>query len=177
MAPDSGLASCIGNASHPLYPGCFNTTYTYLESGNSLWNLGPAADPHSPWLHKATDWVPALLHYIEDTWKPPLGVVVSEFGFAEPFENMKTLLPDILYDPIRTSYYHDYMESILIALSEGVNVLGALAWSFVDNLEWSSGFEAKFGMQYVNFSDPTLPRYYKASFFEYTSMFETYVEK
>ena len=44
---------------------------------------------------------------------------------------------DILYDTIRMSYYHDYMEAILIALSEGVNVAGSLAWSFVDNLEVS----------------------------------------
>jgi len=31
-------------------------------------------------------------------------------------------------------------------------------------------------MQYVNFTDPALPRYYKASFFEYISMFQTYQE-
>lgn len=31
--------------------------------------------------------------------------------------------------------------------------------------------------QYVNFSDPTLPRYYKASFFEYKSVFDIYQEK
>ena len=46
-------------------------------------------------------------------------------------------MQDILYDTIRMSYYHDYMEAILIALSEGVNVAGSLAWSFVDNLEVS----------------------------------------
>lgn len=60
---------------------------------------------------------------------------MTEFGFSEPFEGQKTLLQDILYDPIRTSYYHDYMEAILIALSEGINVAGCLAWSFVDNFE------------------------------------------
>ena len=31
-------------------------------------------------------------------------------------------------------------------------------------------------MQYVNFSDPALPRYYKTSFFEYANMFKTYQE-
>ncbi len=48
------------------------------------------------------------------------------------------------------------------------------ARSLVDNLEWADGFTVRFGMQYVNFSDPTLPRHYKASFFEHMSMFETY---
>lgn len=32
-------------------------------------------------------------------------------------------------------------------------------------------------MQYVNFSDPELPRYYKASFFEYKNAFDIYQEK
>ena len=49
--------------------------------------------------------------------------------------------------------------------------------SLVDNLEWTTGFQDKFGMQYVNFSDPTLPRYYKASFFQYVDIFQTYQDK
>ena len=86
-----------------------------------------------------------------------------------------------------------------MAMSEGVNVVGCLAWSIYDNFEWSTGFGAKFGMQvsdgvpvffqcvassltrfssqYVNFTDPALPRYYKASFFEYARAFEIYQEK
>lgn len=202
FAPDSGVDACVANTSNPLYPSCANTSYTYSEADGG-WLVGPAADPLSPWLHKATDWVPAFLHYLEDTWVTPSpgpakGVAVTEFGFAEPFESRKTLLQDILYDPVRMSYYHDYMEAILIALSEGVNVLGCLAWSFVDNFvsrvlllfslmgaftlttwsqEWASGFAVTFGMQYVNFSDPALPRYYKASFFEYKNAFDVYQEK
>lgn len=76
---------------------------------------------------KATDWVPQFLRYIKDTWADPAGnlpIAVTEFGFAEPYEAQKTLLQDILYDPIRMSYYHDYMEAILISISEGINVIG-----------------------------------------------------
>jgi beta-glucosidase/6-phospho-beta-glucosidase/beta-galactosidase len=40
-----------------------------------------------------------------------------------------------------------YMNAILIAISEGVNVVGCLAWSIVDNLEWSAGYTDKFGVQ------------------------------
>lgn len=39
------------------------------------------------------------------------------------------------------------MEAILLAISEGVNVVGALAWSIVDNFEWASGYAGKFGIQ------------------------------
>jgi beta-glucosidase/6-phospho-beta-glucosidase/beta-galactosidase len=107
----------------------------------------PAADPLSPWLHKATDWVPAFLHYLEDTWPARGGLAVTEFGFSEPFEAQKTLLPDIRTDYLRTMYYHDFLEGMLIALSEGVNLVGCLAWSLVDNFEWAQGYESRFGIQ------------------------------
>jgi beta-glucosidase len=156
--------------------------------------MGPSADPGAPWLHKVTDWVPSFLHYMQDTWKPAGGVAVTEFGFAEPFEARKVLLQDILTDPVRSSYFRDYMRAILAAMSEGVNVVGCLAWSFVDNYEvrqpplhvclrladdfkWQQGFSTTFGMQYVNFTDPARPRYFKASFFEYVRAFELYQEK
>ena len=146
IAPDAGIDSCTSNKSNPLYPSCANTTYTYASSSGG-WNIGAAADPLSPWLHKATDWVPAFLHYIADTWHPSGGIAVTEFGFAEPFEAQKTLKADILFDPIRSSYYREYMEAILMAISEGVNVVGCLAWSILDNLEWNSGYQDKFGLQ------------------------------
>ncbi|KAK4985077.1 hypothetical protein LTR50_006190 [Elasticomyces elasticus] len=172
FAPDDGIAACIANSSNPLYPSCANTSYAYSASDGG-WLIGPAADPGSPWLHKATDWVPAFLRYIQDTWKPPGGVAVTEFGFAEPFEYSKKIRADILFDPIRSSYYHDYLQAILIAISEGVNVVGCLAWSLVDNLEWSTGYTVKFGMQYVNLT--TQERYYKASFFTYVNAFQQYL--
>lgn len=134
-----------------------NSSYTYsAEDGG--WIIGPSADALAPWLHKATDWLPAFLHYIQDTWKPAGGIAITEFGFAEPGESKKAILQDILYDPIRVSYYHDYTRAILAAMSEGVNVIGCLAWSLYDNYEWAQGFAVTSRMQYVNFSDAALPR-------------------
>lgn len=172
MAPDMGLAACLANSSGSLYPSCVNSTYSYPASSGG-WDIGYAADPGSPWLHKATDWLPDFLHYIQDTWKPS-GIALTEFGFAEPFEELKVLLGDIRFDLSRTSYYHDYMQAVLIAMSEGVNVVGTLAWSIFDNLEWAQGYTVKFGMQYVNLT--TQERYYKASFFEYVNTFKVYQE-
>jgi len=107
---------------------------------------------------------------MQDTWKPRGGIAVSEFGFAEPFEELKTLLPDIRTDLARTAYYREYMQAILIAMSQGVKVVGTLAWSIMDNLEWSQGYTVKFGMQYCNFT--TQERHFKASFFEYVNAFK-----
>ena len=136
FAPPGGVDACVKDATNPFYPTCADTGYTYKNG----WLIGPAADPLSPWLHKATDWVPVFLKYMKDTWADPAGnlpLAVTEMGFAEPFEAEKQLLQDILYDPIRMSVYRDYMQAILMALSEGINVIGVLAWSFVDNFEVS----------------------------------------
>jgi beta-glucosidase len=174
MAPDDGIDSCLQNRSNPLFPSCVNTTFMYSEDEGG-WNIGPAADPYTAWLVKATDWLPRFLHYIQDTWKPRGGIAVTEFGFTEPFESKKTSLADIRSDIIRTTYYQDYLEGMLIAISEGVDVIGCLAWSILDNLEWTSGFNVRFGMQYVNFT--TQERHFKASFFHYVNIFQTYQEK
>lgn len=146
IAPDGGIDACVNNTSNPLYPSCANTSYNFASTSGG-WNVGPTADPLSPWLHKATDWVPAFLSYINTTWHPSGGIAISEFGFAEPFEALKVLKGDILFDPIRSSYYRDYMQAILMSIAEGVNVVGCLAWSLVDNLEWAEGYQSRFGLQ------------------------------
>jgi beta-glucosidase/6-phospho-beta-glucosidase/beta-galactosidase len=115
---------------------------------------------------------------------------------SEPYEELRTNLASILIDPLRSAYYRDYLSAILLALSEGVNVVGTLAWSIYDNLEWSQGYSVKFGIQvccslssverwrgkntanfaqYVNLT--TQERYFKASAFEYVNMFNVYQEK
>lgn len=149
MAPDASIEGCLANSSNPLYPTCYNSTVT-LPKSQGGWLIGPAADPNSAWLHKATEWVPALLRYIQTTWKPAGGIAVSEFGLTEPFEYYKKNREDILTDPQRTAYYHDFVQAILLAVADGVNVVGALAWSIADNLEWTAGFTVKFGLQVRN---------------------------
>ncbi|KAF2765140.1 glycoside hydrolase [Teratosphaeria nubilosa] len=173
-APDGGVDECLANSNNPSYPYCYQQGYTFTDG----WTLGAYSDPEAnDWLYKTTDWIPAYLHYVADTWAGGRPVMVTEFGFAEPFESQKTVLQDILYDPLRSSYMRDYVQAISLAISEGVNVVGCMAWSLYDNFEWEEGYELKMGLQYVNFSRPDLKRYYKASFFEYKRMFDIYQDK
>jgi beta-glucosidase/6-phospho-beta-glucosidase/beta-galactosidase len=124
-APDKGIDACLANSSDPLFPTCANNSYTYSAQDGG-WNVGYAADPGSPWLHFATDWVPTFLHYIHETWHPK-AIAVSEFGFGVPFEELKKIKADILTDLPRRQYYRDYLQAILLAISEGVPVVGCLA--------------------------------------------------
>lgn len=53
---------------------------------------------------------------------------------------------------------------------DGVDLRGYTAWSLMDNFEWASGFNERFGLFFVNRSDPTLPRIPKHSAANYAKI-------
>jgi len=50
---------------------------------------------------------------------------------------------------------------------DSCNVKGFTAWSLMDNFEWNTGYSERFGIHYVNFSDPSRPRVPKGSAYWY----------
>lgn len=75
--------------------------------------------------------MPRFVRHMKETWADPAGglpIALTEVGFTEPFEAMKELRPDILFDPVRSSYFYDYTRAVLMSLAEGVNIIGLLAW-------------------------------------------------
>jgi beta-glucosidase len=54
-------------------------------------------------------------------------------------------------DPLRTDYLRQHLSAIHDAIAAGVDIRGYMAWSLMDNLEWSLGYAKRFGLVHVNY--------------------------
>jgi len=69
-------------------------------------------------------------------------------------------------DKYRTWFIVSHLNNALRAMKEdGLNVIGYLHWSLIDNLEWASGFSKRFGLIYVDMN--TKKRYPRPSAYVY----------
>ncbi|CAN0889013.1 Lactase/phlorizin hydrolase [Linum grandiflorum] len=68
-----------------------------------------------------------------------------------------------LKDTKRIEYMHAYVGAVLGAIRNGCNLKGYFVWSLLDVFELLSGFQAGFGLYYVDLSDPDLTRHPKLS--------------
>jgi beta-glucosidase len=55
-------------------------------------------------------------------------------------------------DSPRVEYYQRALAGLKRAIDDGVDVRGYVTWSLLDNFEWMSGFEPKFGVVAVDFA-------------------------
>jgi beta-glucosidase len=73
-------------------------------------------------------------------------VLVTENGFADAT------------DAFRPRALVEYLIHMARAIERGVNVIGYLHWSLLDNFEWAEGFRPRFGLYGVDFDQPDRPR-------------------
>lgn len=101
-----------------------------------------------------------ILIIIQDTYGskiPP--IIITENGFASKDE----LINNEINDTNRIEYIFNHIEAVKRAQKDGVRVIGFMVWSGMDNLEWSFGYNPRFGIIYVDFE--TQKRYPKNSFY------------
>lgn len=96
-----------------------------------------------------------MLKYLSDTYHN-IPVYVQENGYGQYFN-------DSVNDPQRVEYLSGYIGSTLAALRNGANVKGYFVCSFLDVFELLAGYHSRFGLHYVDFEDPGLPRQPKFS--------------
>ncbi len=84
-------------------------------------------------------------------------IVLTESGAAFKDE----LVNGEINDEKRIQYLKDYLQQVLKAKQEGINLTGYFIWSFLDNFEWAEGYRPKLGLVGVDFK--TQQRIIKAS--------------
>ncbi len=98
------------------------------------------------------DWpvTPDGMYYFSklfyERYKKP--IVITESGVALPdwiSEDGK------VHDPNRIDYMSRYLKECKKAMNDGVDIKGYFAWSIMDNFEWASGYNKRFGIVHVDF--------------------------
>ncbi|MEI6864860.1 GH1 family beta-glucosidase [Flavicella sp.] len=114
------------------------------------WNLTLMKWAVVPWGCKK------LLEWISKRYDSPK-IYITENGCAYTDK----LVDGEVDDQYRLDFYKGYLEACNEAIENGVNLKGYFAWSFMDNFEWASGYDKRFGLHYVDFK--TLKRIPKKS--------------
>jgi beta-glucosidase len=125
-------------------------TYTRMLIGPGGW-MGP--QPGVPVLPMGYEfWPDALEATIRRAWSytdGQLPIMVTENGIGTDDDGQ------------RIDYVRAALQGVLRALADGVNVLGYLYWSLLDNFEWAFGYRPRFGLVAVD--RPTFARTPKPS--------------
>ncbi|GFP93127.1 furcatin hydrolase, partial [Phtheirospermum japonicum] len=87
-----------------------------------------------------------LLVYTKKYYNNP-PIYITEAGMGD--QNNDTMKNSI-NDPQRVDFYTRHLHGVREAIRQGVNVKGFIAWSFLDNFEWGSGYSLLFGLCYVD---------------------------
>ncbi|KAJ5992516.1 beta-glucosidase [Penicillium sp. IBT 35674x] len=161
-SPAEDMTACLRNSSDPLWPYC--AVLTNVQANGWLMGDGSEAYPYI-----APQYVRQQLGYLWNTFKPS-AILVAEFGFPVFAESQKTV-PAQQYDLERTLYYQGFLHEVLKAIhKDGVNVIGTIAWSFLDNNELGT-YDSRYGMQSVNRTDGLFTRTYKRTIFDFVDFF------
>lgn len=94
-----------------------------------------------------------------------LPILITENGMA----NSDVVSMDgKVHDPQRTDFLRRYLAFLKQAADEGIPLLGYQYWSILDNYEWAEGYDARFGLIFVEYR--TQKRILKDSAYEYAQI-------
>jgi beta-glucosidase len=89
-----------------------------------------------------------LLWVKERYGNPPVYVTENGSAFFDP----PTSTNGRVRDPLRVDYLYRHLRALHAAIQAGADVRGYMAWSLLDNLEWSLGYSKRFGIVHVDFA-------------------------
>ncbi|XP_074029628.1 myrosinase 1 [Leptinotarsa decemlineata] len=104
---------------------------------------------------KVPESLRSFLKWLKLTYNNP-SIIITENGMADDGSTLN--------DVERIQYLAEYLNAVLEAIDKDkVRVHGYTYWSLLDNFEWTQGYSQRFGLYYVNFTDPGRERVAKSS--------------
>ena len=117
------------------------------------WNLTPQV------LYYSSKW-------LNQRYNLPL--LITENGYSG---NDFVMLDGKVHDPQRIDWIHRYLLEVKRAMEEDIPILGYTYWSLMDNFEWASGYDPRFGLIFIDYQ--TQKRTIKDSGYWYKRVIET----
>ncbi len=123
----------------------------YYHAGHEVDESGYSDNWYKGCPHTAIGWpvTPTTMY-----WSPiflyrryGLPVMITENGMSE---HDWISLDGKVHDNYRIDFTHRYLKELSKAADE-VPVIGYMLWSFIDNYEWASGYDERFGLVYVDY--------------------------
>lgn len=88
-------------------------------------------------------WGPKFLY---ERYKKP--ILITENGMAN---NDWISLGGKVHDPQRIDFMHRYLMELRRAVDDGIDIMGYMYWTLLDNFEWAEGYHKRFGLIHVDF--------------------------
>jgi beta-glucosidase len=77
---------------------------------------------------------------------PPLYVTENGGAFDDVVQDGQ------VHDSDRIAYIAGHIAAVANAMEQGVHMAGYMVWSLLDNFEWASGYEKRFGIVHVDYA-------------------------
>lgn len=119
-------------------------------------------NPHATYTETGWEVFPQglldTLMFVKERYSnPPVYITENGSAFFDPPKAINGRVPD----PLRIHYLNLHLKAVHEAIAKGADIRGYMAWSLLDNLEWSLGYSKRFGIVHVDFE--TLTRTLKDS--------------
>jgi len=87
-----------------------------------------------------------LVRLHQDYAVPPMFVTENGGAFKDELHNGR------VHDLARVKYIKEHIGAVDEAMRQGVKMGGYMVWSLLDNFEWASGYEKRFGIVHVDYA-------------------------
>lgn len=124
----------------------FYTRSLFTAEGNTVKGPGKRGFTDMGWEIVPEVFAQHLVRLAREYSPPPM--YITENGMANADRVVDGRVPDIE----RIGYLSSHLQALATAMSLGADVRGYFYWSLLDNFEWNSGYDKRFGLVHVDYA-------------------------